>query len=83
MKTTAEIIQNYQALQEKMPGSSILHEVRNQYADMADGGNGGRLYYSPPDWEGSHPDGPTCREYNYPDKTDAFFQEVRVACGWL
>ena len=77
--TTAEIIQNYKAMRARMPNSSILQEVRYQYADMSEGGDGGPMGFKPPGF--THE--PTCREYNYPDKTDAFFNEVRAALGWL
>ena len=77
--TTADIIANYKAMQKMKPHSSILREVRIQYADMAEGGDGGSLGYTPPGLNHE----PTCREYNYPDKPDSFFQEVRAALGWL
>ena len=77
--TTADIIANYQAMQAMKPNSSILREVRIQYADMAEGGDGGTLGYTPSEF--NHV--PSCREYNYPDKPDSFFQEVRAALGWL
>ena len=77
--TTAEIIANYRAMQEMKPHSSILREVRIQYADMAEGGDGGSLGYTPPGL--SHV--PTCREYNYPGEPDSFFQEVAEALGWM
>ena len=76
--TTKEIIENYRAMQELKPHSSILREVRIQYADMAQGGDGGELGYTPQGYNHI----PTCREYNYPDKPDSFFQEVREALGW-
>ena len=80
--TTAEIIKNYKQMQEMKPHSSMLREVRIQYSDMAEGGDGGRLGFQPSDWNGTHPLGPTCREYNYPNKPDSFFQEVSAAVGW-
>ena len=76
--TTEEVIKNYRAMQEMKPHSSMLREVRLQYADMAEGGDGGELGYTPPGY--SHV--PTCREYNYPDKPDSFFQKVQEALGW-
>ncbi len=79
MKTTADIIKNYKAMQEMKPHSSILREVRIQYADMAEGGDGGSLGYAPEGYDHIV----TCREYNYPDKPDSFFQEVREALGWF
>ena len=77
--TTAEIIANYRAMQRLKPHSSILREVRVQYADMAEDGDGGTLGFAPEGYNHM----PSCREYNYPDKTDSFFQEVRAALGWL
>lgn len=77
--TTADVIKNYKALQEMKPHSSILREVRIQYADMAAGGDGGTLGFTPDGLNHA----PTCREYNYPDKPDSFFKEVRAALGWI
>ena len=76
--TTEEVIKNYRAMQEMKPHSSMLREVRLQYADMAEGGDGGELGYTPPGYSYI----PTCREYNYPDKPDSFFQKVQEALGW-
>ena len=80
--STEEVIASYKEMQESNPNSTILREVRWQYAAMAEGGDGGRLYFKPHGWSGTHPDGPTCREFNYPGKPDSFFQEVINALGW-
>jgi len=53
---------------------SMMREVRDQYVDMASGGNGGTLY--------GFPGRPSCREYNYPEYPDAFFQAVCDGMGW-
>ena len=79
MKTTQEIIAIYKDMQKMKPNSSILREVRWQYANMAEGGDGGSIGYTPVGFNHE----PTCREYNYPDKPDSFFQEVGEALGWL
>ena len=70
MKTATEMIAFYKNL------SSIgaLNEVMWQYVDMARGSNGGKLIGI----EGE----PSCREYNYPDYPDSFFQEVCDGMGW-
>jgi hypothetical protein len=47
---------------------------------MAEGGDGGPLGFTPDDWP--HYDAPTRREYNYPEHSDSFFQEVRDLMGW-
>ena len=78
MKDIAEVVMNYKNM-EKI-SSAMLYEVRWQYADMADGGDGGPLGYVPSDWDSVEE--PSCREYNYPNYPDSFFQEVRDLMGW-
>ena len=80
MKDVAETVMNYKRMERALPHSSMLREVRVQYADMATGGDGGSLGFSPDGWtKEKHP---TCREYNYPGYPDSFFQEVRNLMGW-
>ena len=78
MKTPSEMIKTYS----EMGSSSMLNEVRYQYLEMAEGGTGGRLGYKPKDSSCVHPDGPTCRDYNYPSHPDSFFKEVCDGMGW-
>ena len=79
MKDVAEIVMNYKQMEKvRFTGSSMLREVRAQYADMAAGGRGGSLGFIPDGWHKE----PTCREYNYPECPDSFFQEVRDLMGW-
>jgi hypothetical protein len=78
MKTAQEMIEIYK----RMGGMSMLPGIRDQYLEMALGGGGGRLGFKPEDSSCSHPNGPTCRDYNYPDKPDSFFQEVCDGMGW-
>jgi hypothetical protein len=80
MKDIAETVMNYKQMESSIPGSSMLIEVRWQYADMAEGSDGGPLGFVPEDWPGNC--SPTCREYNYPNTPDSFFQEVRDLMGW-
>jgi hypothetical protein len=84
MKSVADIVTRYRQMETHSPNSGILREVRYQYADMADGGDGGSLGYTPSDYAGPSPGatGVTCRAYNYPDYTNAFFQEVCDLLGW-
>ena len=70
MKTAAYMI----AIYKNMASIGTLHEVMWQYINMARGGNGGELIGI----EGE----PSCREYNYPDYPDSFFQEVCDGMGW-
>lgn len=70
MKTAAYMIDYYK----DMASIGTLRGVMWQYINMARGGDGGELYGI----EGE----PTCREYNYPDYPDSFFQEVCDGMGW-
>ena len=56
-------------------GSSMIHEVKWQYADMAKGGDGGDLGFKE---RGET----TCRGINYPGYPDSFFQEVCDLMMW-
>ena len=77
MKTAEEMIEMY-----KMVGMGMLRGIRSQYIEMSQGGDGGRLGFKPEGSSCVHPDGPTCREYNYPDLPDSFFKEVCDGMGW-
>jgi hypothetical protein len=80
MKDIAEVVMNYKQMESISAGGSMLREVRWQYEDMADGGDGGSLGFVPDEWTSIRP--PSCREYNYPNTPDSFFQEVRDLMGW-
>lgn len=78
MKSVIEIVLQYRRMEEIKPDSGVLREVRWQYADMAEGSDGGPLGFTPKGWDHE----PTCREYNYPGYPDSFFQEVRNLLVW-
>ena len=61
---------------ELVPNSErMLREIRWQYTDMANGGDGGDL--------GFEENGETtCRAVNYQGYPDSFFQEVCSCLGW-
>ena len=70
-----QAVMNYKTMEKFNAGSSMLREVKWQYADMANGGDGGEL--------GFEEDGETtCRGINYPGKPDRFFQEVCDLMMW-
>jgi len=73
MKTAAEMIDYYREMQSS--GSRMIREVKWQYIDMAQGGDGGDLGFEE---RGST----TCRGINYPSMPDTFFQEVCDGMGW-
>ena len=72
-KTVLETVLYYKELEQMKPNSSILREVKWQYADMASGGDGGEMGLA---------GGVTCREYNYKGYPDSFFQEVCDLLMW-
>lgn len=75
MKTTLEMVMRYKEMERLIPGSSMLREVMWQYADMARGGEGGFTGIG-------ENQNTTCRQLNYPEHTDEFFQEVCALMGW-
>ena len=83
-KSALETTIRYKEMEQAIPDSSMLREVKQQYADMANGGHGGELGYTPADYTGPPPGeyGPSCRDYNYPGYDDSFFQEVCALMGW-
>jgi len=56
--------------------SHMLIEIKEQYRDMAKGGDGG--YIGIEDENGYN----TCRDYNYRGYPDSFFQRVRDLMSW-
>ena len=78
MRTASYMIEQYTAMKSTMPNSSMLREVSFQYQEMAAGGDGGTMGYTPKGFNHE----PTCREYNYPGYPDTFFQEVCEGMGW-
>jgi len=83
MKSAKETFLRYKEMENVMLGSSMLREVMWQYGNMAAGGDGGSLGYIPQDYkEECGEDGPSCRNYNYPNYPDAFFQEVCALMNW-
>lgn len=75
MISVPEAVFRYRNMERFAKGSSMIREVRWQYADMANGGDGGGL-------ELEDAIGSNCREYNYSGAPDSFFQEVCDLLGW-
>ena len=84
MKSVKETFMYYKNMEKTVPNSGMLREVEQQYAEMARGGDGGPLGFTPADYLGSDPgpDGPSCRDYNYPGYPDSFFQEICALMNW-
>ncbi len=74
-KSVLETVLHYKQMERNVPNSSMLREVKYQYADMANGGDGGDLGFEE---NGER----TCRGINYPDHPDSFFQEVCDLMMW-
>ena len=83
MKSVKETFMYYKTMEKTCPGSSMLQEVQWQYQDMAAGGDGGPLGYYPENYKKEcGEEGPSCRDYNYPNYPDSFFQEVCALMNW-
>lgn len=72
MKTATEMIEYYKS---GFLPEHWLEEIMWQYIEMAQGRDGGKMH----GFDGSET---SCREYNYPDAPDIFFQEVCDGMGW-
>ena len=68
-------ISHYRDMEHMNPGSGMLREVRWQYKDMANGGDGGDLGFEE---NGQR----SCRGINYLGYPDQYFREVCDMLGW-
>ena len=68
-------VTHFRMMEKNIPASSMLREVKWQFADMAKGGDGGHLGFT----ENGES---TCRGVNYKGMPDLFFQEVIDLMGW-
>ena len=77
MRSVEQMVKHYQEMQahNTMATASMLREVKQQYINMAQGGDGGQL--------AGFDLGTTCRTYNYKGHPDSFFQRVCERMGWL
>jgi hypothetical protein len=76
MRSVEEMVKGYTEMKATLSYSSMYHEAKYQYIDMANGGDGGEL--------GFERNGETtCRGINYKDYPDAFFREVCERMGWI
>ena len=83
MKNAKDTFMYYKQMEKTLPESSMLREVKWQFQEMASGGDGGPLGYTPSDYEEEcGEEGPSCRDYNYPGYPDSFFQEVCALMNW-
>ncbi len=76
-RTVDQMVKHYKEIQSYRTAAtvSMLQEVKQQYIDMASGGDGGQL--------NGFDAGTTCRSYNYSGYSDSFFQQVCVKMGWV
>ena len=81
-KTVEQMVKHYREMRQHVvehssfATASMLEEIKRQYIDMAQGGDGGELF-------GFESRGKTCRSYNYPGYPDTFFLRVCEGMGWL
>jgi hypothetical protein len=76
MRTVDQMVKHYREMRSyrTFATTSMLDEIKQQYINMANGGNGGQLV--------GFDQGTTCRSYNYSGYPDSFFQEVCERLGW-
>jgi len=76
MQTFDQMVKHYREMQAhgSVATVSMLEEVKRQYINMANGGDGGQL--------DGFDHGTTCRSYNYNGYPDSFFQGVCEEMGW-
>jgi len=79
-------IMHYKDMEETNPQSSMIREVKWQYAAMAAGGDGGEATYcGDPVETDENGDGvrwQSIRNYNYLGYPDRYFREVCDLLGW-
>lgn len=78
MRSIPETIMHFRNMERTAP--SMLREVKWQFKDMANGGDGGELGFRPDGWTKTQE--ATCRSYNYSNHSDEFFAEVCDLMGW-
>ena len=76
MKTVEGMVKRYKEMElhSTHATNSMIREVKQQYINMAHGGDGGQL----PGFD----EGTNCRSYNYPGYPDSFFRDVCDRMGW-
>ena len=75
-KTVEQMVRHFSKMQSyRTVGTvSMLQEIKQQYINMANGGDGGQL--------AGFDKGTNCRSYNYPGYPDSFFRDVCDIMGW-
>lgn len=83
-----EVASKYRDMRDMLPSSSMYREAMYQYQEMARGGDGGPLGFTPEDWPQFTVNSmlpvttePTCRNYNYQGYPDSFFSRVLDLLG--
>ena len=77
MKTVDQVVSRYQLMRANASNTTMYEEVKWQYINMANGGDGGPVGFVGPRGENN------CREINYKDYPDSFFQRVCERMGWI
>ena len=75
MRSVEEMVRHFQKMRSSALNTSMYEEVKWQYINMAQGGDGGPMGFSESN--------STCRSYNYKGHPDSFFQRVCERMGWL
>jgi len=77
LKTVDQMVIHFKNLQANASNTSMYEEVKWQYINMANGGNGGAAGFV------SENGGTTCRDINYKNYPDSFFAQVCERMGWI
>ncbi len=77
MRTVEQMVKHFREMQSfgTSATTSMLREVKQQYVNMAEGGDGGQL--------NGYDLGTSCRAYNYNGYPDSFFRAVCERMGWI
>ena len=77
------VVMHYRDMEMMEPGTPLLKKIRKQYADMAQGGDGGPVSGTPNiKRERFIRHYPSVRSSSYPDAPNEFFQELCDLLGW-
>ena len=77
MKTVDQMVTHFENLRANASNTSMYEEVKWQYINMANGGNGGTAGFVNESGDA------TCREINYKNYPDSFFVQVCERMGWI
>lgn len=76
------VVMHYRDMEMMNPGTELLEKVKKQYADMANGGDGGQVERGLSEGQYFDMRYVSVRETSYPTVPTEFFQELCDLLGW-